>query len=371
MYSCGKCCEAPANPSRWCRTAKPGFEHEANMTSTSHGNWYCPSRTCFTKWTGSEGWEKRLLIWPRDGVVTDGVGSLNMAYLGKVSTEIENMIHVCKAATLLTEFYDPVLDQMREIPFDAAARMIGKINDDTEESMVMTFPTCRRRAVTREDCETRMIRPYCEHPAISLHQFGLIYRSIIVPQDLKPIDVNLRTTIFESLLMLFNLDEPCPRGDLQKAWKEARHIQWQKKTEGFNLANYLFPPKVQCCDPRDEVHDHRVNREPPANKAKAWHKGGRIKARGHVDFTQEPELQKAANLAAQERTLLETRASPMQFDRLPPPPPPGPPPPVQPPPGPPPTVSQCLASPFYGSTMLPPDSDSSYPFPNVEVVSRI
>ena len=51
-YTCGACNEAPANPSRWLRSAKPGFEDAAGMTSTSHGNWYCPNRLCLTKWGG-------------------------------------------------------------------------------------------------------------------------------------------------------------------------------------------------------------------------------------------------------------------------------------------------------------------------------
>ena len=127
---------------------------------------------------GGEGWEKRLLIWPRDGVVADGANAYNMAYLGRVGPELENIIHVCKAAKLLGSFYNPATRKYEDMPFDAAARVIGAINDATELTMIRSFPTIRRRAVTKQDCEDRCIRPYCEHPAISLHQFGIIYRAI-------------------------------------------------------------------------------------------------------------------------------------------------------------------------------------------------
>ena len=373
LYTCPACREAPANPSRWCRSAKPGFEDLPDMSSTSHGNWFCPNFQCFTKWGGGTGWEQRLLIWPRDGIVTQGGGSLNMAYLGKVSTEIENMIHVCKAASLLSEVYDPVTGQFHELPFDAAARVIGKINEQTEDTLAATFPTVRRRAVTRQVCTMRGVRPYCEHPAVSLHQFGIIYKSILIPQDLQPIDENLRTTIFETLIMLFNVDVECPRDDLQKAWKQARTIQWRKRNEGFNIVDYVFPAKIQKSDPREEVHDHRVCSESMSRKPSAWHGGGRIKHRGHTDFESDPKLRRAAEMAISAQTLAEGHAMPTPLAAPPPPPPPG----VPPPPGPPPTVAQCLTTQFYGSTMLPravqhPDvAQSNYPFANVESVSRM
>ena len=145
-------------------------------------------------------------------------------------------------------------------------------------------------------------------------------------------------------------------------------MKWRKSQEGFNLADYLFPARIQECDPRREVHDHRVCSDQAPSNAQEWHKGGRTKMRNRKDFIMDPHMQRAANAAETAQTLKNTGAYPAAINAPPPPPPPVPPPPISPPPA---SVSQCLQSPFYGSGILPADTESTVSFPNVETVSRM
>ena len=106
-----------------------------------------------------------MLVFPRTDGNTDG--SLNMAYLGDVPHEIEGMIHVCKAATLLSKIHNLRTGEEVDVPFGTVARIIGTINARTGLELSKSFHTVRRRAVYRADCEKRSIRPYCEGSGIS------------------------------------------------------------------------------------------------------------------------------------------------------------------------------------------------------------
>ena len=108
-----------------------------------------------------------------------------MAYLGHCSTSIENLIHVCKAATMFQKIRDLRTGELVDVPFDAVARIIGTINKETANTLASCFRTVRRRTAFRSDCEQRGIIPYCENPHISLHQFGILYRAVLIPQDLQ------------------------------------------------------------------------------------------------------------------------------------------------------------------------------------------
>ena len=261
-YTCKKCRAAPANPSRWFRSVVPAHQDETGMTGSRHGSWYCPGGECFDRWSGHQGWCQRLLIWPRKvkedgGKKNQGYGSeLNMADLGNTPKEIEHMISVCKAATLLDQIFDHQTEEWVDVPYDAVTRVIRHVNRRSANELSRNFLTRRCRAVTKEQCDKRNIIPYCENLGISLHQFGMIYRSILIPPDLQPIDEGLRFTIFESLLMLFDLSQPCPRSDIKKAWQEARE-RCQRNERKLNIAEFMYPDGRQETNHRDHVCTHR------------------------------------------------------------------------------------------------------------------
>ena len=166
------------------------------------------------------------------------------------------MISVCKAATLLERVFDNRTKEWVDVPKDAVTRVIRHVNRESANELSRNFITRRRRAVTREQCENRKIIPYCENIGISLHQFGMIYRSILIPPDLQPIDEGLRFTIFESLLMLFDLSQPCPRNDIKQAWLDARKL-CQRNEGRLNIAEYMYPDGRQETNHHDHVCTHR------------------------------------------------------------------------------------------------------------------
>ena len=100
------------------------------------------------------------------------------------------------------------------------------------------------------------------------------------------------------------------------------------------------------------------------------HRVARLRYRGHKNFTEDPSIQRAAEMSRTARTLHEQQATETSLPFQPPPPPYPPPPDVTK------TVAECLTTPFYGSAqvqippgwVLPPDH---YGFSNVEVESRM
>ena len=62
-----------------------------------------------------------------------------------------------------------------------------------------------------------------------------------------PIDKNLRATIFETLLMLFDLSGDTPVNNIRNAWKEALWKQ-QKLDKGVNIVDYIYPARAPQVD---------------------------------------------------------------------------------------------------------------------------
>ena len=150
--------------------------------------------------------------------------------------------------------------------------------------------------------------------------------------------------MFETLLLLFNLEGPPPGKCPRKAWTKARQ-RCAEIAESRNVADFFYPPQQQVVDSRDQVHTHRASDEGPGSAEYR----ARYRPSGARDFAAEERYRKAAEDHHTAEFLRSQSATASRINTPPPPPaqpppPPGPPPPNHPPP------KNMMSTRYYGLT---------------------
>ena len=77
--------------------------------------------------------------------------------------------------------------------------------------------------------------PFCEHPELSLANFGVPYNSLRVPDHVQPIPMELLHQILDAVSLSYNLDDDA----LGESWgPDSKHCQGLEEDEEVSTREY-------------------------------------------------------------------------------------------------------------------------------------
>ncbi len=225
MYTCAFCKTAPVNPRYWLRCTDMAHRLSPGGT-TEHGKWHCGAKGCLQRWTWSGGGSKRLLLLPDEA---HGFDSLKQVVIGNTTTQQEHTITLLKSAQLLLEAVDWDADGRHvTLGKEAIIAAIEILNKKAEGRILATnLPRTLVTSADRDDINLRGLYPYCENPALSLSEPGLVYKALHVPDGTPVIKDDDRQELLDMLTCFYDFSQcrPANSGELMQAWRRAHDVQ--------------------------------------------------------------------------------------------------------------------------------------------------
>ena len=205
QYKCIRCCECPTLARMWVRTAN---------------YWYCPNSECWglenkqccEKLTWGGGATGRVMFLPNDFEGRE----MTSVILGQCDDEDEACITLIKTAGLIKMFRDKWGKECR-VTWKHLVACIRQI-DDNSHNVIMTRMKKYRRQRAVENMHFRT----CEHPSLSLTNWGEMYLSTHVPNDTQVLNIRDRKEVLLAICLHFGFTEvkqPSTNGVTRRVWE--------------------------------------------------------------------------------------------------------------------------------------------------------
>ncbi len=150
-----------------------------------------------------------------------------MVVIGNVTDTQEHTITLLKSAQLMFEAYGVVTNTKIPLGKQAIINAIMKLNDRAEKRILETLPHIRVQTASRQEINEKGLYAYCEDPALSLSEPGLVFNALEVPLHTPSISDADRQHLLDMLCCFydFSKNKPSTTGELRDAWNKARETQ--------------------------------------------------------------------------------------------------------------------------------------------------
>ena len=150
-----------------------------------------------------------------------------MVVIGDVTTAQEHTITLLKSAQLMFEAYGVVTNTKIPLGRQAIIDTIVKLNERAEKRILETLPHIRVQTASRQDINEKGLYVYCEDPALSLSEPGLVLQALQVPEDTSSINDKDRQHILVMLCCFYDFikNKPSNMDALRDAWNRVQETQ--------------------------------------------------------------------------------------------------------------------------------------------------
>ena len=125
---------------------------------------------------------------------------------------------------LLLEAYDKKTNAKIPLGKQAIINAIIKLNERAEKRILETLPHIRVQTASRQEINEKGLYAYCEDPALSLSEPGLVLQALQVPEDTPSISDEDRQHLLDVLCCFYDFsnNKPSNTGALRDAWNRAQ-----------------------------------------------------------------------------------------------------------------------------------------------------
>ncbi len=224
LSSCGQCSICLINQKHWLRCSNLAGRNVSGNT-VERGKWHCPATACLKRWRWEGGSRRILLILDEQEVPS----KFKMVVIGDVTTAQEHTITLLKSAQLMFEAHGVVTNTKIPLGRQAIIDAIVKLNKRAEKRILETLPHIWVQTASRQDINKKGLYVYCEDPALSLSEPGLVFNALAVLEDTPSISDEDRQHLLDTRCCFydFSKNNPSNIGALGDAWNRAQETQYE------------------------------------------------------------------------------------------------------------------------------------------------
>ena len=172
--------------------------------------------------------------------------------LGKCDTEDEATLQLLKAAKLIEGCWDKYGTE-RVLSWRMIVAAIRALDDRSHRNIICSnLPVYKRRAITKKEFDAMNCERHCEHPSLSLCEWGMVYRAIHIPHDTEVLNAGDRKAVLAALCLFYKWDDMELPGKKAQSYKLLRHLKSKEHIETVNkwaqggclefMESYVVPP---------------------------------------------------------------------------------------------------------------------------------